>query len=189
MAAAYSWGIKLVQIGTRIARNHGVYAKDQCHVIHVRANPISVGTSHATASSLLPSCCHPCVVVVFVVDDDDAAVLDCAASQVDRSIDRIATAWSNQVTAPQTIYTISKPFGNQILFYTLVVCAICLRTFCCPLSLSLSESCLCDPPLGTIIAAEAVWSVVLVVRVLLTLSCVSEWSRSSFLLRKHWSWN
>ncbi|CAK9264427.1 unnamed protein product, partial [Sphagnum jensenii] len=40
MAAAYSWGIKLVQIGTRIARNHGVYAKDQCHVIHVRANPI-----------------------------------------------------------------------------------------------------------------------------------------------------
>jgi hypothetical protein len=34
----------------------------------------------------------PCVVVVFVVDDDDAAVLDCAASQVDRSIGLIATA-------------------------------------------------------------------------------------------------
>jgi hypothetical protein len=155
MAAAYSWGIKLVQIGTRIARNHGVYAKDQCHVIHVRENPIPVCTSHATASSLLPSCCHHVRLMMM-----QQSWIAQQARLIDRSIG---------LPRPEGIRLqlhklfIPSPIHLEIKFCsTLVLCVRSVSALFVALSLSLSLSlsqshvCVIHPQLGTIIAAEAV---------------------------------
>ncbi len=161
----------MVQIGTRIARNHGVYAKDQCQVIHVRANPIPVCTPHATASSLLPSCCHHVRLMMM-----QQSWIAQQARLIDRSIG---------LPRPEGIRLqlhklfIPSPNHLEIKFCsTLVLCVRSVSALFVALSLSLSRSqshvCVIHPQLGTIIAAEAVWSVVLVVRVLLMFSCVSE---------------